>query len=662
MNGDCISKSELCDGKFDCSDLSDETEVCLLPPYSESGIIVCNQTHFSCGNNECINYDAVCDKKKDCADNSDENTTMCENFPMYCRTNPDKFLCSSGSCISNNLVCNGLDNCGDFSDEEMCNINECEYTDCEHVCKDLKIGYECTCNLGFVPSKNDSHQCEDVNECEDRPCSQLCLNTYGSYHCDCLEGYIRNGNTCKVDSPIHPKLIFSNFFYIRSVNFDGNSELLVHNLSNAVGIDFDWNKNYIYFSDVNAMKSQISRVKLTGLNSTNSPEILHQQNLRNPDGIAFDWIAKNLYWCDKGRKTIEVSKDNGKFRKILIGEKLDKPRAIVLDPYRKFMYWSDWGNVPHIGRAGMDGSDSKHIVTGNLGWPNALTISFETDELFFGDAKEDFISVCNLDGENRKIIAHRKFNPSLNLNHIFSIAVWEDKVYFSDWESKSIEYCDKYTGNNCGTLIKLVHRSMDIKVYHPSRQRRLRRKSLNDQLTKWKPDSKSKDASSKKKFEPTNVKENPCTTANCSALCLLSPIEPYFKCACPDNFYLDKDAETCISNCTAAQFLCKKSMKCIPFFWKCDGQADCDFNEDEPDKCPPFFCQPGEFQCDTENKINSTCIEPPALCDGVNHCKDGSDETNCESYGCFIESQFQCEKTATTSAFCIMNKKRYANK
>lgn len=119
-------------------------------------------------------------------------------------------------------MCNGLDNCGDFSDEEMCNVNECEYTDCDHVCKDLKIGYECLCNPGFLPSKNDSHKCEDINECENRPCQQLCLNTYGSFHCECLEGYLKLGNSCKVDSPDHPKLIFTNYFYIRYVNITIN--------------------------------------------------------------------------------------------------------------------------------------------------------------------------------------------------------------------------------------------------------------------------------------------------------------------------------------------------------------------------------------------------------------------------------------------------------
>jgi low-density lipoprotein receptor-related protein 1 (alpha-2-macroglobulin receptor) len=661
MNGDCIAASEMCDGKFDCSDMSDETEACLLPPHSEDDVLACNQTEFTCANKECINHESVCDMKPDCRDGSDENVTTCEIYPLYCRQNPEKFLCASGSCINMTLVCNGLDDCGDFSDEEMCNINECEYTDCEHSCTDLKIGYECLCNSGFTPNKNDSHQCDDINECEDRPCSQLCLNTHGSFHCECLEGYIKNGNNCKVDSPEHAKLIFTNQFYIRSVDFVGKSEILAHNLSNAVGIDFDWSRNYIYYSDVNKVKSQIARIRLGGSNASSTPEILHQQNLKNPDGIAFDWIARNLYWCDKSLQTIEVSKENGRYRKVLINEKLDKPRAIVLDPYRKYMYWTDWGNLPHIGRAGMDGSDSKVIVTGNLGWPNALTISFETNELFFGDAREDYISVCDFAGANRKIIAHRKSNPTLNLNHIFSIAVWEDKIYFSDWESNSIEYCDKYTGNNCGTLIKLVHRSMDLKVHHPVRQRRLKTSSAMEQLLRKKPDSKSKE-SSKKKFEVLSAKDNPCLTANCSALCLLSPETPYFKCACPDHFTLAKDSKTCVANCTAAQFLCKKTMKCIPFFWKCDGQADCEFEEDESDKCPPFYCTPGKFQCDVEKKVNATCLEPTEICDGTKQCADGTDEQNCDIYGCVVESQFQCEKTTNSSAFCIAEIRRCDNR
>lgn len=253
----------------------------------------CNETEFTCSNKQCVPLASICNMKIECKDESDENATMCENFPLYCEKNPLKFLCNSGSCIDANLTCDGLNDCSDFSDEELCNINECEYIDCEQNCHDLKIGYECTCNAGFEVNKNNTHQCVDINECEERPCSQLCLNTYGSYHCECLEGYTRDGNRCKIDSPEHPKIIFSNRFYIRSVTLDGHADLLLHNLSNAVAIDFDWNRKFIYFSDVTVHKSEIIRMKWDGgANVTGSREIIHQQNLKNPDGIAFGKIFK----------------------------------------------------------------------------------------------------------------------------------------------------------------------------------------------------------------------------------------------------------------------------------------------------------------------------------------------------------------------------------
>lgn len=188
----------------------------------------------------------------------------------------------------------------------------------------------------------------------------------------------------------------------------------------------------------------------------------------------------------------------------------------------------------------MDGSNSQVLIQDKLGWPNALTISFETDEIFYGDAREDFIAVCDFEGKNRRIVASRSATPKLSLHHIFALAVWEDRVYWTDWETQSIEYCHKYTGTNCSRLVHTVHRPMDIRVYHPYRQRKI---------------------------------DNPCASANCSTLCLLSPEAPYYKCMCPDNFVLGDDGKSCMPNCTSAQFICKSTYKCIPFYWKCDTQV-----------------------------------------------------------------------------------------
>lgn len=71
------------------------------------------------------------------------------------------------------------------------------------------------------------------------------------------------------------------------------------------------------------------------------------------------------------------------------------------------MFWSDWGSKPYIGKAGMDGSNSRIIVNENLGWPNALTISYETKEIFWGDAKLDYIAVADFEGKHQQIVLSR---------------------------------------------------------------------------------------------------------------------------------------------------------------------------------------------------------------------------------------------------------------
>lgn len=217
------------------------------------------------------------------------------------------------------------------------------FTICAHKCTDKKIGYECSCNAGYKESPKDKHLCEDIDECLDRPCSQVCKNTRGSYDCSCVVGYILrpDAHTCKIDSDIEPKLIFANRYYIRELDLAGNVNLLAHNLANAVGLDFDWQEDCLYWSDVTALGSSIKRtcnVHSPNANANSNPasyQVLHSATLQNPDGLAVDWVGRNLYWCDKGLDTIEVSTLDGRFRKVLIHEGLDEPRAIALHPYMK---------------------------------------------------------------------------------------------------------------------------------------------------------------------------------------------------------------------------------------------------------------------------------------------------------------------------------------
>ncbi|XP_042180439.1 low-density lipoprotein receptor-related protein 1-like isoform X1 [Oncorhynchus tshawytscha] len=596
QNRECIPKHFVCDHDNDCSDSSDEFLECVYPK--------CGPNEFRCANGRCLLQSSwECDGEFDCHDQSDEapKNPRCNGPEKKC--NDTAYACGNGNCVNETLLCDRNDDCGDGTDELNCFINEClnsKLSGCSQLCEDLKIGFKCRCHPGFR-LKDDGKMCVDIDECTTSyPCTQRCINTRGSFHCLCVEGFQlspSNPTICKSTSEEEPFLIFANRYYLRKLNLDGsNYTLLKQGLNNAVALDFDYRQQMIYWTDVTTQGSMIRRMHING----SDVQVLHRTSLSNPDGLAVDWVGGNLYWCDKGRDTIEVSKLTGAYRMVLVNTGLREPRAVAVDVRNGYLYWSDWGDNPHIGRIGMDGSNRTVIVEDRITWPNGLTLDFINDRIYWADAREDYIEFASLDGTNRHTVLRQ------DIPHIFAMTLFEEYIYWTDWETKSINRCHKTQGTNKTMLISTLHRPMDVHIYHPYRQ-------------------------------PEGMMANhPCQTNNggCSNLCLLSPGGRY-KCACPTNFYLASDGRQCMSNCTASQFVCKND-KCIPFWWKCDTEDDCGDRSDEPAECPEFKCRPGQFQCGT-----GICTNPAYICDGDNDCQDNSDEANCDIHVC-LPSQFKC--------------------
>lgn len=57
------------------------------------------------------------------------------------------------------------------------------------------------------------------------------------------------------------------------------------------------------------------------------------------------------------------------------------------------MYWTDWGEVPKIERADLDGTERLVMVNTSLGWPNGLALDYQERRIYWGDAKTDKIEV-----------------------------------------------------------------------------------------------------------------------------------------------------------------------------------------------------------------------------------------------------------------------------
>lgn len=72
------------------------------------------------------------------------------------------------------------------------------------------------------------------------------------------------------------------------------------------------------------------------------------------------------------------------------------------------MFWTDWGTVPHIAKAGMDGSDPHIFIKDGLQWPSSIALDYGNKRLYWVDAKFHFIESVNLDGSDRRVLSSLK--------------------------------------------------------------------------------------------------------------------------------------------------------------------------------------------------------------------------------------------------------------
>ncbi|XP_071521746.1 low-density lipoprotein receptor-related protein 4 isoform X2 [Panulirus ornatus] len=364
------------------------------------------------------------------------------------------------------------------SERRGCSLNN---GGCSHLCLTGRYTYSCYCPHGLL-------LLEDERTCSDRPDRTLVFAQRNTLRMIFLDGTLEGSSDDDMEATDQSRM---------------DTVLPVDGVVSAVALDFYTDDDMVFWTDIET--KTISRAHLNGTEQM----MVVRHNLDQPAGVAVDWVNKKLYWADAGTKRIEVSHLDGTMRSLLIWQQLDKPRDIVVDPQDGYMFWTDWGNNAKIERAGMDGSNRVTLVDTNLQWPNGLAIDHARRVLYWLDAFNSTIETADLNGFNRELLIKGE------QSHPFGLALWENLVFWSDWDTKSIHMANKLTGGNRRTVVKDMKGLMDVRVFQRNH----------------------------------SIFGTACTIANggCSHLCLLSPAPKAYSCACPTGITLKADKHTCHS-------------------------------------------------------------------------------------------------------------------
>ncbi|CAB3407219.1 unnamed protein product [Caenorhabditis bovis] len=380
-------------------------------------------------------------------------------------------------------------------------------------------------------------------------------------------------------------------------------------MSKIGAIAADVARRRIYFFDHD--KNRISAVNFDGTGC-----FVVADDVGLIPGMAYDEVHQNLYYTRHSPAGIwRINLGENDLEKYPVQPSIvltltiqDRPRHLAIHPCRMLIFFSNNGfNGATIERVYFSGYQRTEIIQEDLKDVRGLSIDLDAEKIYFSDAINFRVSRCDYDGTHRETLISSSEDLSISP---FQLAIYQDKLIFTDYMRRSVMAVDKLTGTQAHKIVATTEIPLGVVIVDP--------------------DVEFCGADSC----------NPATNnLECEDYCrVLADGTP--TCACNGERRLNSDNRTCIGDvgtkaCAVNEFACMTSDRCIPYESTCDGYNDCPISDDEDIKyCSTRTCRPGYFACG-----NGMCIPESKKCNRVNDCVNFADELNCTC----SRNEFKCD-------------------
>ncbi|XP_013392591.1 uncharacterized protein LOC106160517 [Lingula anatina] len=288
-----------------------------------------------------------------------------------------------------------------------------------------------------------------VNLCDNKAdCSHFCFTRMSlqDYVCRCPTygglALASDNKTCTepTDYLFWTKKDTGQIGYLNPSKLYSGDTYLVAQSSRPVAVAYDPVDKKVYWSDVR--EKSVYRANLNG--TSKQLFLPHTAGIGVVDGLAVDWRHRRLYFTNRRQPTQEGRVVDSVWHKIemvsldrterwTMTTLPEKPRGLVVDGEKGYLYYTDWGKHPKVIRTELDGANPAVLRDTNISNPNSLSLYqgklYMVDSNYNRKARRPYVAVYDTETG----IWNDMEGPLVNVQVPLSIASFGQHIVLSEW-------------------------------------------------------------------------------------------------------------------------------------------------------------------------------------------------------------------------------------